>query len=94
MGVPVVTLRGERYAARVGAGLLGQAGLPNLIAGSAEDYVAIASPLAADPVRLASLRSSLRQRLMTSPLCDGAGFARNMEAAYRKMWQCWCAAPE
>jgi predicted O-linked N-acetylglucosamine transferase (SPINDLY family) len=62
MGVPVVTLRGERHAARVGASLLGQAGLPDLIAGAAEDYVAIASALASDPERLASLRSSLRRR--------------------------------
>ena len=94
MGVPVVTLRGERHAARVGASLLGQAGLAELIAGSAEDYVAIASSLAADPERLASLRSSLRRRVMASPLCDGKRFACNMEATYRTMWQRWCAAPE
>ncbi|HZL38653.1 MAG TPA: tetratricopeptide repeat protein [Pseudolabrys sp.] len=94
MGVPVVTLRGEHHAARVGASLLGQAGLPELIAGSAEDYAAIASALAADPERLAGLRSSLRRRMMASPLCDGKSFARNMEAAFRTMWQRWCAAPE
>ena len=94
MGVPVVTLRGDRHTARVGASLLGQAGLAELIAGSAGDYVAIASALAADPERLAGLRSSLRRRMMASPLCDGKSFARNMEAAFRTMWQRWCAAPE
>jgi predicted O-linked N-acetylglucosamine transferase (SPINDLY family) len=92
MGVPVVTLRGERHAARVGASLLGQAGLSELIASSAGDYVAIASALAADPERLAGLRSSLRRRVMASPLCDGSGFARQMEDAFRTMWQHWCAA--
>ncbi len=92
MGVPVVTLRGERHAARVGASLLGQAGLPDLIAGAADDYVAIASALAADPKRLAGLRFSLRRRVMASPLCDGKSFARNMEATYRTMWQRWCTA--
>ena len=39
MGVPVVTLRGGRHAGRVGASLLSQIGLPNLIANSVEEYV-------------------------------------------------------
>jgi predicted O-linked N-acetylglucosamine transferase (SPINDLY family) len=94
MGVPVVALRGERHSARVGASLLGQAGLNDLIADSADDYVGIASALAANPGQLHDLRRSLRQRVMASPLCDGQGFARKMESAYRTMWRNWCDAPE
>jgi predicted O-linked N-acetylglucosamine transferase (SPINDLY family) len=93
MGIPVVTLRGERHAARVGASLLGQAGLPDLIAGSVDGYVGIALALAADPERLRDLRRSLRQRVMASSLGDGNGFAHKMEAAFRTMWRNWCEAP-
>ena len=91
MGVPVVTLCGDRHAGRVGASLLTQLGLSDLIAGSVEEYLEIAVALAGDPARIASLRGSLRPRVAASQLCDARGFARKIEAAYRSMWQRWCA---
>jgi protein O-GlcNAc transferase len=92
MGVPVVTLRGDRHAGRVGASLLTQVGLTDLIADSPEAYVETAVALAGDPARLAELRHSLRPRMVASPLCDAPAFARKIEAAYRTMWQRWCEA--
>jgi len=92
MGVPVVTLRGDRHAGRVGASLLTQIGVTDLIAGSVDEYTAIAAALARDPARLAALRQSLRARMKASPLCDSRAFARKMEAAYRTMWRRWCEA--
>ncbi len=93
MGVPVVTLRGDRHAGRVGASLLTQLRLTDLIAGSAEEYVEIAASLAGDPARLADLRRSLRPRMAASSLCDAPAFARKVEAAYRTMWRRWSQAP-
>jgi hypothetical protein len=93
MGVPVVTLRGDRHAGRVGASLLGQVGYPDMVAGSVDRYVDIAATLAGDPARLADLRHVLRPRIERSPLCDGPAFARKVEQAYRTMWQRWCAPP-
>jgi predicted O-linked N-acetylglucosamine transferase (SPINDLY family) len=87
MGVPVVTLRGERHAGRVGASLLTRVGLDALIAGDEAHYIDIAAGLAADTLRLAALSQSLRQRLQGSSLCDGVLFARRFEAALRHMWQ-------
>jgi predicted O-linked N-acetylglucosamine transferase (SPINDLY family) len=92
MGVPVVTLKGDRHAARVGASLLTAAGMTDWIAGSADEYVEIATTLAADADALQTLRRSLRQRLAASALCDGPGFARKMENAYRMAWRRWCEA--
>jgi protein O-GlcNAc transferase len=87
MGVPFVTLRGTRFAARVGHSLLATLGLDALAAEDAAGYVEIAAALARDPARLARLRAELRPRLLASPLCDAPRFARNLEAAFRQAWQ-------
>lgn len=89
MGVPVVTLSGERHSCRVGASLLTCLGLTDLICNSVDDYVARATELAADTVRLNALRTSLRDRMVSSALLDHVGFTRNLEAAYRAMWIAW-----
>jgi len=86
MGVPVVTLAGHRPVERQTAGLLTRIGLPELIAADAETYVAIARGLALDPARRRAIREGLRARMRASPLCDEAGFARAVEAAYRAVW--------
>jgi len=92
MGVPVITLRGHRHAGRVGASLLTQIGLTDLIANSIEEYVEIAVTLAGNSGRLDDLRRALRPRMAASAMCDEGAFACKMEAAFRSMWQHWCAA--
>jgi predicted O-linked N-acetylglucosamine transferase (SPINDLY family) len=87
MGVPVVTLPGDRHAGRMVASALTQVGLAELIARTPEEYVARAAALAGDPERLAALRDGLREQTRRSPLCDGAAFTRHLEAAYRAMWR-------
>ncbi len=91
MGVPVIVLAGETHVARVGASLLSAIGLEELVALSEEEYAAKAIDLAHDPQRLSTLRATMRDRMQQSPLMDGQGFARKLEAAYREMWRRWCA---
>ena len=91
MGVPVVTLYGDRHVARVGGSILTHAGLGDLVAKTQADYLRIAVALANDLPRLAALRRSMRHRLSHSPLCDTARLTRSMEIAYRAMWRQWCA---
>jgi protein O-GlcNAc transferase len=93
MGVPVLTLAGDRSTARSAASILGALGLEDWIAGSAEEYLARALNHVREPARLVALRGSLRERLRSSPLMDEVRFARDMEAAYRGMWRAWCARP-
>jgi tetratricopeptide (TPR) repeat protein len=92
MGVPVVTLRGERHAGRVGASILTALGIENLIAQTPDEYIATAAKLAHDRDALAALRANLRERMRASPLCDSTAFARTVEDAYRVMWRDWCHA--
>jgi len=90
MGVPVVSLAGDTHVSRVGVSLLSNVGLTELAAQTPEQYVRIAANLAADLPRLAELRRTLRARMQASPLMDAARFARDVEAAYRRMWRDWC----
>ncbi|MCR9255455.1 MAG: hypothetical protein NXI16_05105 [Alphaproteobacteria bacterium] len=85
MGVPVVTLRGDRFVSRVGASLLTELGQPDWIAETPGDYVAVARHLLADPSRLSEIRVGLRDRIRRSALMDPIRHARWMEAAYRIM---------
>jgi len=90
MGVPVITLCGNRHVARVGASILTRLGLTDLIAENENDYISKAVRLAGNKHQLMELRGSLRGRIQQSPLCDAEGFARAVESAYRKMWTNWC----
>ena len=87
MGVPVVTLRGASHGARFGESLLANANLPELIAASPEDYVRIAAALASAPDTLRILRRNLRAILGRAPLTDARGYVRDVEHAYREIWE-------
>lgn len=92
MGVPVLTLAGERMIARQGVGLLMNAGLPDWVARDEADYVARAVAHARDLDALARLRSGLREQVLASPLFDAERFARHWCAALRGMWRQWLAS--
>ncbi len=93
MGVPVITLAGDRHQARVGASLLHAVGLDELVADSFEGYIDTAVGLAGDHERRRALRGGMRARLASSMLCDGPGFADRFERAVRSVWRDWCANP-
>ena len=90
MGVPMITLCGDRHAGRVGASILTRVALTEFVAATKEAYVDKAVGLAKDLRRLSVLRKELRGRVQGSPLGDAEGFAREVEAAYRAMWRRWC----
>jgi predicted O-linked N-acetylglucosamine transferase (SPINDLY family) len=57
-------------------------GLGELVRRDVDDYVAYAILLSQQPAKLAALRSTMRDRLARSPVCDTPGFARQMERVY------------
>ncbi|MDX1618995.1 MAG: hypothetical protein R3224_09435, partial [Balneolaceae bacterium] len=87
MGVPVISLAGDRYVSRFGVTILNNLGRPEWLAADKQEYVEIAKQLADNPRQLAKIRSNLRREMSNSALCDGPGFARNFERALRDVWK-------
>ena len=85
MGVPVVTLAGERFIARMGAGFLPLVGLERLVAPDHRGYVERAEALAGDLPALAALRADLRKRVIGSPLCNAKLYAHNLLQGLRSV---------
>uniref|UniRef100_I2Q7Q2 protein O-GlcNAc transferase n=1 Tax=Desulfovibrio sp. U5L TaxID=596152 RepID=I2Q7Q2_9BACT len=94
MGVPVITLLGDRFTSRVGASLLTQAGLSEWIADDQAAYIRLAQRLAADSRKRDRLRQSLRTRLRASPLMDGKRFAAVFQSVLDGMWHKATAADQ
>jgi predicted O-linked N-acetylglucosamine transferase (SPINDLY family) len=90
MGVPAITLEGDRFVSRMGVSHLTAVGLTDFIVPTREAYFDKAVALAGDLPRLRELRATLREQVAQSPLCDGAGFTGELEAAFRMMWRTWC----
>ena len=86
-GLPVLTLAGRQFAARVAASLVHAVGLPELAVDSEDAYAAFALDLARDPARLSALRERLAENRLTHPLFDTAGYTRRVETALETMHQ-------
>ena len=93
MGVPVVTLAGNRFVSRICADFLERVGLGDLVAGDVDGYVERAAALARDRARLMDLRRDLRSRVAASAICDARANARSLEIVYRDLWRAWCNRP-
>ncbi len=89
MGVPVITLVGQRHNARFGYSLLMNMGLEECCAFSEDEYVRKAVELAGNPSRLTELHQTLRRRMRQSPVMDDALYMGEVETAYERIWQDW-----
>jgi predicted O-linked N-acetylglucosamine transferase (SPINDLY family) len=92
MGVPVVSLIGDRHASRVGLSLLTSIGHADWATENTEAYIEKATELAHDRPLRQSLRSTLREDLTKSTLCDYAAQTTRFEAALRLAWREWCTS--
>ena len=86
-GVPVVTLKSDRFSGRYGASLLVVAGCAELVADSPEEYVELAAALAEAPDRLRNYRDGLRRLARDNGLTDAGAFSTKLDAAYLAMMQ-------
>jgi predicted O-linked N-acetylglucosamine transferase (SPINDLY family) len=81
-GLPLVTLPGEQFAARVAASILTAANLPELIAKDEVDYQVIALDLALNPEKIAAVKQKVKDQNKTCPLFDSEGYTRDLEAGF------------
>lgn len=90
MGVPVVSLPGPTFAGRHSATHLVNAGMPELVVNSWDEYRTRVLELASDLDSLATIRTHLRDVLLQSPVCDAPRFAQQFSHAMRAIWQRYC----
>lgn len=90
-GTPLATLAGTYGQSRTAASILTAAGLGDLVARTAQEYLDINLRLAGDLQRLAGLRASLRARMQDSPLMDYRALTLALERLYRGAWADWAA---
>ncbi|HEX7510283.1 MAG TPA: tetratricopeptide repeat protein [Chitinivibrionales bacterium] len=90
MGVPVITLYGNRHAGRMAATILHASGLHDWIGFSPEEYLEIAQAASENIDQLKFLRQTLRRRMSASIVGDAPAFTRKLEAVYRTVWMQWC----
>ncbi len=93
MGVPVLTMKGDRLVSRNGETIAHNVGLPQWIASNEQDYIVKAVEFASDLDSLGTLRAGLRGQLLASPLCDAARFCLHLESTMQAMWQRWQHSP-
>ncbi|RZD15981.1 MAG: tetratricopeptide repeat protein [Candidatus Acididesulfobacter guangdongensis] len=86
MGVPILTLKGDRFVSRVGESIANNVGLSKFIAQNKEEYIKKAKDNSLDIAELADLRANLRNISLRSSLFDGARFAKDFENAMADIW--------
>ena len=89
MGVPTITLEGDRMASRMTASMLNAIGHPEWIARSEAEYIDKIVALARAVEQRKALRSGQRARMASSPLCDAKNLVMNLENTYFEMFERW-----
>jgi predicted O-linked N-acetylglucosamine transferase (SPINDLY family) len=94
MGVPEITLAGERMMGRWSASVLKQLKMGDWVAHSTDEFIEMAKTMSSKIDALSDLRRCLRERVINSPICDAKIKTRHLERVYRYMWRKWCATQE
>jgi len=92
MGIPVLTLKGQRHGARFGYSILKNIGLDAWIAESEAKYIVKAIEFSKQPTLLDTLHRTLRAVMLESPLMDEKLYMKDIECMYQSMWQSYQAA--
>ena len=86
VGLPVLTILGDKPGARLGATLCNAAGVPDMVVPDVPNYIKRAVALANDPDQRMELRQRLIQGRDSQPLFDNERYCRNLDNAIEAAW--------
>ena len=87
MGVPIITLKGNRYISHFGESINSNLNMSNWIAENYEDYILKAKKFSSDINELSKIRTSLRQSCLQSPVFDSKRFSKHFDQMLWKIWK-------
>jgi hypothetical protein len=90
MGIPLVTKVGQQWSSRNSYTLMVNAGISEGIAWSDEEYIDWGIKLGKDEQLRRKVIAKLDESRKTSPIWNARQFTKNVESAYRQMWQIYC----
>ena len=86
MGVPVMTLKGDKHAGRVSSSILNALDMEDCIGSDQKDFLEKCVKLANSSEKLEYYKLNLRENLKNSPLTNSIQFTRKIEREYDNMW--------
>ncbi len=86
MGVPVLTLKGDRHLFHFGESINSNLNMKNWIADNENDYLTKAVKFSSDLDRLSNIRMGLRKEALLSPVFDSSRFSKNFGEMLWSMW--------
>ena len=87
MGVPVITLKGDRYIFHTGESINANLNMHDWIAKTYEEYVSKAIKFSSDIDLLSKIRKTLRETALQSPVFDSPRFAEHFSKMLWDMWR-------
>lgn len=87
MGVPVLTLKGNNFVSRCGESLNINLGMPEFIAEDENDYLNKAITISENRQKLSTIRKSLRNKVLNSPLFDMESFGQDFANLLNDVWK-------
>ena len=87
MGVPVLTLKGNRYLYRFGESINLNLEMKDWIASTKQDYIKKAITFSADIEKLSELRNGLRKKSLSSPVFDSDEFSKDFSEVLSGLWK-------
>ena len=86
MGVPVITLKGNRYLFHFGESINSNLNMIDWIANNHEEYISKSLKFASDLKQLVKIRETLRQKALNSPVFDAERFSGHFS---NMLWNIW-----
>ena len=87
MGVPVLTLKGNNFVSRCGESLNINLGMQEFIAEDENDYLNKAITISENREKLSTIRKSLRNKVLNSPLFDMESFGQDFANLLNDVWK-------